>query len=340
MRFSQLLPMLPKIAKPKMTEADSNRLAPAAGQVGPAAGDRGCRHPQPVFILAPPRSFSTVTLAVLAGHPDCYGFPEMLLFSVPLSDPRVANLLNESGHRPRMPQRWILSRQSGIMRAIAEVHESSQSADALLRAREWLVGHSAWSTVQLMNYLLDLVSPRIGIEKSPDTVGTDDRLDACLDAYPHARYLHLTRHPVSSQRSMHAHWRRLPGPTLIAEAASWWYLGHCRVIRTLARLPDSQWMRLRAEDLLREPRVHLPRVLAWLGLPSDDHIVARMVHTQDWPFAGTGPAGDLFGGDPLFMRSPELRPVAEPGPVLFDPSWGLPAQMQARMKTLARYLGY
>jgi hypothetical protein len=305
--------------------------------------ERTTNHPEPIIILAPPRSFSTVTLAVLACHPDCYGFPEMLLFSVPPEDPAIGHWLDQPGDGARAPDRWSLVRRSGILRTIAEVHEHSQAADALLRARQWLAEHSTWSTVRLMDYLLDLVSPRIGIEKSPDTVGSDDSIDACLRAYPLARYLHLTRHPVSTQRSMHAHWRNMPRPddrTLVAEAASWWYKGHSRVIRTLALLPDGQWMRVRAEDLLSEPQVHLPRVLDWLRLPCDDQIIARMLRPQDWRFAGTGPTGNLFGGDPRFMRSPELRPVHEPGPVTFDPAWGLPQEMQARMKTLAGYLGY
>jgi hypothetical protein len=284
-----------------------------------------------------------VSLAVLAGHPDCYGFPEMLLFGVPRAAPTVGSLLDDGGRSAGALDRWIRARQSGILRTIAEVHERSQTADALQRAREWLLERSAWSTVRLMDYLLDLVSPRIGIEQSPDTVSSDDRIDACLSAYPHARYLHLTRHPVSTQRSIQERWRKLPGRDdcmLIAEAASWWYLSHSRVVRTLARLPESQWMRLRAEDLLRQPQVYLPKVLGWLGLPCDDQIIARMVRTQDWRFAGTGPTGDLFGGDPQFMLSPELHPIEEPGPVSFPASWGLPAVMQARMKKLASYLGY
>ena len=36
---------------------------------------------EPIFLLAPARSYSTITLALLAGHPDIYGFPEMLLFT-------------------------------------------------------------------------------------------------------------------------------------------------------------------------------------------------------------------------------------------------------------------
>jgi len=37
---------------------------------------------EPIFILAPARSYSTVTVAMLSGHPQIYGFPELLTFNV------------------------------------------------------------------------------------------------------------------------------------------------------------------------------------------------------------------------------------------------------------------
>ena len=123
-------------------------------------------------------------------------------------------------------------------------------------------------------------------------------------------------------------------------AASAWYLNHSRVVEALSGLPRSQWIRLRAEDLLREPDVVLPRVLDWLRLPCSDEIIARMRRTDLWPFAGFGPSGRLQGGDPKFFGSPALRPVPPPGPVVFDPALGLPDEMCRRMKLLASYLGY
>ncbi len=38
-------------------------------------------HRRPVFLLAPARSYSTVALALLAGHPGLHGFPELMLFN-------------------------------------------------------------------------------------------------------------------------------------------------------------------------------------------------------------------------------------------------------------------
>jgi len=125
------------------------------------------------------------------------------------------------------------------------------------------------------------------VEKSPDTVRTYQSLQMCLAAYPGARYLHLTRHPVDTQRSMQRHWRctrRRPvsESELIMAAASTWYQSHARIVTALAGLPGDRWMRVRAEDILREPRPWLSAILRWLGLPDDEQIITGMLATEHW----------------------------------------------------------
>jgi hypothetical protein len=297
--------------------------------------------PPPVFLLAPARSCSTVALALLAGHPDIYGFPEMLLFTADT----IAELIADQPPPPwaRSRPAWVIRyRRSGILRAVADLLEGSQDSAAIVRARRWLNERSTWSPMRLMNHLLALARPRIGLEKSPETVASDRALDACLRNYPGARYIHLTRHPVATQRSMQQHWRSFypSQKALIAAAASSWYLGHSRIARKLAPLPADQWIRVRAEDVVGAPEVWLPRILDWLELPSGQHLISQMTHTENWRFAGTGSSGDLFGGDPKFMRSPVLRPLPDPGGLCFEESWALPDEMCDRMQTLASFLGY
>jgi hypothetical protein len=295
----------------------------------------------PVFLLAPIRSFSTVCLALLAGHPGLYGFPEMLLFSAP----DVRGLLTEQARRPDMPPSWARSRLTGVLRAVAELHEGSQSPEAILRAQAWLGHRAGWSTVRLMDHLLDLVRPRIGLEKSPDSTQSDERLEACINAYPDARFIHLVRHPVTTQRSMHRHMRgyypaAVGEQTLIVRAASAWYLAHLRIAKRLSRMPSEKWLRVRAEDLLRDPHRWIPQICEWLGLRCDADIIAGMLRTEDWQFSGHGITGELGGGDDKFMRAPRLRPIPEPGPVIFDPAWGLRPELTSRMTGLAAFLGY
>jgi len=295
------------------------------------------RH-EPVFLLSPARSYSTVTLALLAGHPDIYGFPEMLLFA----SSTVGQLLDWKP-KPWQPPEFVEPQRNGILRAVADLREASQEDAAILRAEKWLEERSAWSTRQLMDHLLAQVYPQIGLEKSPETIGTDETLDACVNSYPQARYIHLTRNPVGSIRSMldqMHHWSDSSEKAMVVRAASSWYLGHMRIVSKLAELPSWQWTRIRAEDLLREPESRLPPLLNWLGLRANSDVISRMRHTENWRFAHCGPSKNLGGGDPKFLRSPALRPIPEPGEIAFDESWGLLEQMRDRMTILAKYLGY
>jgi len=301
--------------------------------------------PEPLFILAPARSYSTVSTALLAGHPGTYGFPELQLFTLWPARKTLGALMDHSVVRSvwPLPSDVITRMQSGILRTLADLHDGCQDNEAIERARIWLNENGDWPTVKLLNYLLDMISPRMGLVKSPEIIMSDERLRACFTGFPNARYLHLTRHPVSTQQSMHENWRDWDGSdrkTLILQAASTWYFSHRRVVRAFTQLPDRQWMRLRAEDLLREPQAQLQRLLAWLDLPFDDQVIARMLRTQDWQFAGNGPDGNLYGGDAKFMNSPVLVPPPEPGPVTFDQSWDLPGEMCSGIEALAGYLGY
>lgn len=294
---------------------------------------------RPVFLLAPARSYSTVSLALLSGHPGIFGFPEMLMFS----EETVGEVLESRIQRPGMPYFGAQMRLNGVCRAIAEIVEGGQGDRELARARGWLQARADWSTVRLMRFLIDRVDPLVGLEKSPENT-TREALRRCIEGFPDARFIHLTRHPVTTQRSMREHWRfryeNKSDEFWAAACASAWYLHHGYIMRELSALPPEQWIRVRAEDLLRDPVKFAPPIYDWLGLDYDDEVIANLVHTERWRFAGTGESGKLRGGDPKFMRDPRLRPVAEPGPVDFPPEWNLPDEMRRRMTDLATELGY
>jgi hypothetical protein len=292
----------------------------------------------PVFMLAPPRSYSTVSLAMLAGHPQLYGFPEMLVFTAPT----VGEILKGTGRTRKAG--WIEFGNTGIARAVAEIHEGGQSPEAVERAMDWLRDHGDWKAVALMDHLLQLVYPKIGLEKSPDTVGSNAALNACLRAYPRARYLHLTRHPVGTVQSMRKHWVAIFPEEMTPQARVnvclfRWYTFHLRIVKAVQGLPDDQWMRVRAEDLLRAPQIWLPRVLDWLSLGHDNVTIEQMTWTDRWQFAQLY-KGAGSGGDPSFQQNPALRPVATPAAELISPSWKITDKVRRRVVTLARYLGY
>ncbi|HEY1916254.1 MAG TPA: sulfotransferase [Streptosporangiaceae bacterium] len=299
----------------------------------------GCR--DPLFLLAPARSYSTVTIALLAGHPELYGLPETSLFLRGTVGEILAMPAGQFAGQDRH-QHLLM----GLERAIAQLHDGSQANDALERALDWIRQRPEMPTTEVMDYLLRLVYPRIAVEKSPATVESGPALARCLRAYPGARYLHLTRHPVSTQRSMLKLYSQfyfpagLPHAERVRRCLLSWYSRHLRIVQALQNLPRAQWMRVRGEDLIGDPRAGLPAVLDWLGLSRDDAVIDRMLDTQSWEFSAWDGHIGFGGADPKFLAAPALRPAEPPGHDVIDPDWDISDDLRYKVVSLARYLGY
>jgi len=127
---------------------------------------------------------------------------------------------------------------------------------------------------------------------------------------------------------------------LMKSCAVEWYNSHSRILTALADVPEEQWTRVRAEDLLNEPAGQLPRILEWAGLNWNQAILRDMLFTERWKFAGTGESRSLHGGDHKFLNNPKLRAVPIPEPLDSDGFWRVPQLMRKPIIRLARKLGY
>lgn len=304
-----------------------------------SAGHSGFR--DPLFLLAPARSYTTVSIALLAGHPELYGLPETSLFLREtvgeMLAVRTGQFTDRSGHRHTL---------MGLERAIAQLHDDNQDHAALDRALDWLRQRPEMPTIDVMEHLLRLIYPRIGVEKSPATVASAQALARCLRAFPAARYLHLTRHPVGTQRSMLRLYSQylfpaaMPHAERVRRCVLAWHTGHLRIIKALQAVPRTQWLRVRAEDLAGAPKTWLPRVLDWLDLRYDEAIIDRMLDTRRWEFARWDGHIGYGGADPYFLAAPMLRPVPPAGRDVIDPNWEIDDDIAVKVTALARYLGY
>lgn len=266
---------------------------------------------EPLFILCPPRSFSSLVSTMLGQHPECYGLPELNLF--------VADDLAGAW---RWMERLMPHGQDGLLRALAQLAEGEQSEATIARARAWVVAHGDWSPRRVFGYLQHLAGDRRLVEKSPAVVFAKASLARLYAAFPDADYLHLVRHPLSTSRSLRAlaersaEWGgRLSRLDLDAERA--WLTGHKNILDFAGRLALGQYMRIKGEALLAQPRLYLPQIAEWLGLRSDEEAIAAMLHPEDSPFARPGPAGATYGNDLDFLANPVLDPsrlaaMAEP----------------------------
>jgi hypothetical protein len=281
-----------------------------------------------------------VVTTMIGQHPDLASLPELKLFAyrtIGELEDSLPRFLREQGFTHRSP---------GLVRALAEIEFGDQKPASIERALAWLGDRRRWAGAHVLDVLLARLAPRVAVEKSPENVAHGAALERVTRAYPNARYLHLTRHPVTTQVSIVEYRARtvpshpLPGQPMAGVAA--WLDVHGRIVRFLARQPPERVMRVRAEDVLNDPERQLAAVARWLGLRSDTAAIEAMSHPEASPFARFGPAGSgVTGGhDPGFLANPTPRAAALPDAVEQPDCWQGEARLWRRTVALAARVGY
>lgn len=277
---------------------------------------------------------------MIGQHPELAGLPELKLFC-------YATLGELDASLPRYwVQRGIKHRSPGLVRAVAQFEFGGQTSDAIASAQARLKDRSHWRGEEVFDVLMERLSPRAAVEKSPENVETDAALSRLTSAYPRARYLHLTRHPVSTQRSVQEHWNRtipdhpMQGHPMSVIAS--WVEAQRRILRLTAALPQSRSMRVRAEDVLNDTRPQLRVIAAWLGVRTDEDAIEAMAHPEASPFASIGIEGSgiLGGHDPNFLRDPIPHPVEVLRTLDRPPGWVGKSSLWRMTVNIANRLGY
>jgi hypothetical protein len=259
----------------------------------------------PLIILAPPRSFTSVVCHMVGQHPELYGLPELNLF--------VAETMRVRGGVISEP----LFAEHGLLRAVAELVAGEQTVQTIALAKLWVLARSECSCLSVFRELGARVAPKHVVDKSPYTVQHVERIQRVRRAFPQARFLHLLRHPRSQGESL---WKIAGGVVArMLDALDWttdpptvdlqrvWYRAHMNILTFLDGVPECQWMRLRGEDLLADPDRYLKEIAELVGVRTDQEAIESMKHPERSPFACIGPLNAPFGNDPNFLRSPEFR---------------------------------
>ena len=285
----------------------------------------------PLFILAPPRSYTSVVCGMIGQHPEMLGLPEINLFA---------------GDDYQHLSRWYRIRprfQHGLLRAIAELGLGEQNEANIEAARHWLEENPKLETKAIYQDLANWAAPRSLVDKSPIYVYDAFALDRIDRACPRARYLHLLRHPRGTCESIQAlrreHSNNTNFPPLDPETS--WLKPHLRILEFLETIPTYRKIRIRGEDLLEKPACYLPQIVDWLGLDSSPASIEPMFHPERSPFACNGPPNARFGNDPGFLNEPRLRPYRAPALSLEGPmSWDSRISFSNTLKHYALFFGY
>ncbi|MFQ5674504.1 MAG: sulfotransferase [bacterium] len=270
----------------------------------------------PVIILAPPRSFTSVICAMLGQHPQLYGVPELNLF--------MAETIRER-ERLLAKKKFL---DHGLLRVVAQLFGEEQTLQSVSLAERWLDVRSNCTCAAVLRELLEKLDPRILVDKSITTVSSPENLQRALRTFPNARFMHLLRHPRAvceslwnlggkiAARYMEAIDYSTDPPTLDVQKI--WYNMHHNICCFLEGVPRENWLRVRGEDVLSEPDQSLQQIGNWLGLTMDEKALEEMKSPEKSPYACLGPGNALLGNDPGFLKDPELRPYSKPSDLTLD----------------------
>lgn len=299
----------------------------------------------PIFLLAPPRSFTSLVNAMLGQHPEAFGLPELCLFNVET----LVELWR--GSEGPVSENGAIARH-GLMRAVAEIYGGEQTVATVNMARAWSCAREFCSTGDVFREIVDKIDPLVAVEKSPSYTMAPNRLRWLHKAFPEARFVHLIRHPVAQCKSLMAinsgafaikvEAIEIREDECVLEPQIAWYDLNMIILEFLATVPAEQQIRMRGEDILASPEQSLAAICRWAGLRDDAEAIDEMMHPERSPFACFGPINALFGNDPNFLTGPTFRPGAPKVPSLEGPvPWRDDGKgLYPEVVKLAQWFGY
>jgi acyl-CoA synthetase (AMP-forming)/AMP-acid ligase II len=227
------------------------------------------KNPQAVFVLAPPRSGSTLLRVLLAGHPRLFAPPELELLPFHTMADRRAIF---SGRH----EFWL----EGALRAVME----AKGCDART-ARQIVRGHEDSNTTvrDFYGLLQQWIGDRTLVDKTPSYALRSEVLVRAEQDFEEPLYIHLTRHPaavVQSFEEVKLHlvadiqFASVPEapPRELAELT--WLVSHENILQHFERVPGHRRLVVSFERLVADPRGTVKGICRFLGL----EFVPDMLH--------------------------------------------------------------
>ncbi|WP_282701156.1 non-ribosomal peptide synthetase [Streptomyces sp. CC219B] len=281
----------------------------------------------PVFVLAPPRSGSTLLRILLGGHPQLFSPPEvMLLQFASLAERRDALTGGHEFYR------------EGLMRAVMALDGTdADAAEALLdRAAD-----EGWSSQRMYAWLMERAGDRLLVDKTTEYALDPAVLRRAEEYFEAPLYIHLTRDPracVNSfvetrmdQAYLRAEHSFAPGQ--LAELI--WRISHDNISAFLEGVDQSRVFRVAFEDFVADPAAISQQMSAFLGVDFDSTMLDVYGDSSARMTDGVKDGGRMLGD----LRFHEHKTI---DPAVAD-RWrtkGRDIHLTASTRALARELGY
>lgn len=264
-----------------------------------------------VFVLAGPRSGSSLTQLVLNKHGGIFAPQELYLlhfFSMEERAKRLAGAELSS---------WIFV---GLRKAVMELRGCSlEEADVILEDLGRL------STQDVYRVLQSWAAPRLLVDKTPPYVWSLDTLRRAESLFEEPVYIHVHRHPYANISSMvqeaisrdfleqHLGTEIFDGTREKLDEALWsesealWARGNANVMDFFREVPPERRMTLPYEDLLTDPEASVRRLCAFVGLPYDESMTRPYTAENTASFQPVEPGG-RGSTDPKLLNHKGIDP--------------------------------
>lgn len=243
---------------------------------GPTGKKPADRNPPMVFLLSAPRSGSTLTRAMLGGHPRVFAPPELQLLNFrTLSERRAAF----DRDRDRF---WL----DGTVRALMELFHLD--ADAA-RERMEQCERDQLTVKEFYRLMQDRLGNRWFLDKTPMYALDAAVLQQATVDFHEPRFIHLVRHPQAMQASFvkarlevfFQPFLRGPHRFAAAELAELvWTISQQNIRDFLSTIPPERQLSIRFEDLVAQPQAVMEHAAHFLDLDFDPAMLTPQAEQQ------------------------------------------------------------
>lgn len=272
--------------------------------------------PSIAFVLGAPRSGTTLFRVMLAGHPELWSPPEMVLAPFETMAERKALL----------EQRFW--EKGGLNRALMDLLGVDVPG-----ARAAAATFEDWTIPAVYAWMIERLGGRTLVDKCPHLSVMPQGLPRLAQWFPEARWIWLVRHPGAVTRSL----QNMPMAEAIVmgfedSVDEIWRNANQNIGSFLETVPRERWELVRYEDVVADPRAAMERVCALLEVPFHEAVLN--------PYEGDrmreGPKGARAIGDPNMAGHGAIRPeLADRWLQGYDPRRASP-----ETRALALELGY